>query len=152
MLNFTWWVNRKDTQGNTIFEGGYLGLDNIGPLNRSAPLPTGGVGVLEQADSTAWMAFYYLTMLNIALELAKHCRIYERLAAKFFEHFILITNAMRNLWDDEDSFYYDLISWGGRWNRQLRVRSLVGMIPIFATLTVKPEIIDQFPWFKKRVN
>ncbi|KAH8729975.1 Six-hairpin glycosidase-like protein [Ilyonectria robusta] len=152
MLNFTWWVNRKDTEGKNIFEGGYLGLDNIGPFNRSAPLPTGGVGVLEQADSTAWMAFYCLTMLNIALELAKHRRVYERLAAKFFEHFILISDAMRNLWNDEDGFYYDAISWGGRWNRQLRVRSLVGIIPLFATLTMEPEMLNQFPWFKKRVD
>jgi hypothetical protein len=152
MLHFTWWVNRKDTEGKNIFEGGYLGLDNIGPFNRSAPLPTGGIGVLEQADSTAWMAFYCLTMLNIALELAKNRRIYERLAAKFFEHFILISDAMRNLWNDEDGFYYDAISWGGRWNRQLRVRSLVGIIPLFATLTIEPEMLSKFPLFKKRVD
>ncbi|KAI8950643.1 Six-hairpin glycosidase-like protein [Xylaria longipes] len=152
MLNFTWWVNRKDTEGKNIFEGGFLGLDNISPFNRSAPLPTGGVGVLEQADGTGWMAFYCLTMLNIALELAKSRPIYERLAAKFFEHFILISDAMRNLWNDTDGFYYDAISWGGGWNRQLRVRSLVGIIPLFATLTVESEMLDRFSYFKRRVD
>ncbi|KAH7310907.1 Six-hairpin glycosidase-like protein [Stachybotrys elegans] len=153
LLNFTWWVNRKDTEGKNIFEGGFLGLDNISPFDRSAPLPTGGTAVLEQADSTAWMAFYCLTMLNIALELAKYRRIYERLAAKFFEHFILISDAMGNLRNTEDGFYYDAVSWGGgRRNRQLRVRSLVGLIPLFATLTVEPEIHEKFPWFKDRLN
>ncbi|KAF5010258.1 hypothetical protein FDECE_3576 [Fusarium decemcellulare] len=152
LLNFTWWVNRKDTQGKNIFEGGFLGLDNISPFDRSAPLPTGGVGSLQQADSTGWMAFYCLTMLNMALELAKHRRNYERLAAKFFEHFILISDAMKNLWNAEDGFYYDAITWGGRWNRQLRVRSLVGIIPLFATLTIEPEVLHRCPWFSRRVD
>ncbi|KAK8037019.1 cytoplasmic protein [Apiospora marii] len=120
LLNFTWWVNRKDTDGKNVFEGGFLGLDNIGLFNRSEPLPTGGV--LEQADSTGWMAFYCLCMLNIALELAKHRRIYEDIASKFFEHFIFISDAMtfksgqkeeKSLWNEEDGFYYDAISWGG---------------------------------------
>lgn len=152
LLNFTWWVNRKDTEGKNIFEGGFLGLDNIGPFNRSAPLPTGGIGVLEQADSTGWMAFYCLSMMNIALELSKHRRTYERLAAKFSEHFILISDAMRGLWNDDDGFYYDTISWGSPWSRQLRVRSLVGLIPLFATTTLEPELINKLPWFKKRVE
>ncbi|KAF4535791.1 Glycoside hydrolase family 63 [Lasiodiplodia theobromae] len=158
LLNFTWWVNRKDFDGKNIFEGGFLGLDNIGLFNRSDPLPTGGV--LEQADSTGWMAFYCLCMLNISLELAKHRRIYEDIASKFFEHFILISDAMqyrsdgeeKSLWNDEDGFYYDAISWGGPWSKQMPVRSLVGLIPLYATLTLEPEVIDKLPSFKKRLN
>ncbi|KKY24288.1 putative cytoplasm protein [Phaeomoniella chlamydospora] len=158
LLNFTWWVNRKDFDGKNVFEGGFLGLDNIGLFNRSDPLPTGGV--LEQADSTGWMAFYCLCMLNIALELAKHRRIYEDIASKFFEHFILIADAMtyrsdgteKSLWNDEDGFYYDAISWGGPWTQQLPVRSLVGLIPLYATLTLEPELINKFPSFKRRMN
>ncbi|KAL1884367.1 hypothetical protein VTK73DRAFT_61 [Phialemonium thermophilum] len=159
LLNFTWWVNRKDVEGKNVFEGGFLGLDNIGLFNRSEPLPTGGT--LEQADSTGWMAFYCLNMLNIALELAKHRRIYEDIASKFFEHFILISDAMTfrmgqkdetSLWNDEDGFYYDAISWGGPWIQQLPVRSLVGLIPLYATLTLEPELINKLPSFKRRVD
>lgn len=158
LLNFTWWVNRKDADGKNVFEGGFLGLDNIGLFNRSEPLPTGGV--LEQADSTGWMAFYCLCMLNIALELAKHRRTYEDIASKFFEHFILISDAMtfraggkeKSLWNEEDGFYYDAISWGGPWTQQLPVRSLVGLIPMYATLTLEPEMINKFPNFKRRMN
>ena len=158
LLNFTWWVNRKDHNDKGVFEGGFLGLDNIGLFNRSEPLPTGGV--LEQADSTGWMAFYCLSMLNIALELAKHRRTYEDIASKFFEHFILISDAMtfRNgaeeasLWNETDGFYYDAISWGGPWTKQLPVRSLVGLIPLFAVLTLEPEIINRLPSFKRRLN
>jgi hypothetical protein len=158
LLNFTWWVNRKDADGNNIFEGGFLGLDNIGLFNRSDPLPTGGS--LEQADSTGWMGFYCLNMLNICLELAKRRRIYEDMASKFFEHFILISDAMqfrsggeeKPLWNDEDGFYYDAITWGGPWSHQMPVRSLVGLIPLFATLTVEPEVINRFPDFKKRLE
>lgn len=159
LLNFTWWVNRKDKDGKNVFEGGFLGLDNIGLFNRSEPLPTGGV--LEQADSTGWMAFYCLCMLNIALELAKHRRTYEDIASKFFEHFIFISDAMtfksgdateKSLWNDEDGFYYDAISWGGPWIQQLPVRSLVGLIPLYATLTLEPELINKLPSFKKRVD
>ena len=159
LLNFTWWVNRKDFDGKNVFEGGFLGLDNIGLFNRSEPLPTGGV--LEQADSTGWMAFYCLCMLNISLELAKHRRIYEDIASKFFEHFILISDAMtfksgskeeKSLWNEEDGFYYDAISWGGPWSQQLPIRSLVGLIPLFATLTLEPELINKLPSFMKRVN
>ncbi len=144
--------------GKNVFEGGFLGLDNIGLFNRSEPLPTGGV--LEQADSTGWMAFYSLCMLNIALELAKHRRIYEDIASKFFEHFIFISDAMtfksgngeQSLWNEEDGFYYDAISWGGPWVQQLPVRSLVGLIPLYATLTLEPELIHKLPSFKKRVD
>lgn len=159
LLNFTWWVNRKDNEGKNVFEGGFLGLDNIGLFNRSEPLPTGGV--LEQADSTGWMAFYCLCMLNIALELAKHRRIYEDIASKFFEHFMLISDAMtykdgkkeeHSLWNEEDGFYYDAINWGGPHSQQLPVRSLVGLIPLYATLTLEPELINKLPNFKKRVN
>ncbi|PGH05759.1 hypothetical protein GX51_02730 [Blastomyces parvus] len=158
LMNFTWWVNRKDFEGKNVFEGGFLGLDNIGLFNRSEPLPTGGV--LEQADSTGWMAFYCLSMLNIALELAKHRRIYEDIASKFFEHFILISDAMSfrvgdeqsSLWNEEDGFYYDAISYGGPWSHQLPVRSLVGLIPLYAVLTLEPELINKFPDFKRRMN
>ncbi|KAF2446805.1 hypothetical protein P171DRAFT_429754 [Karstenula rhodostoma CBS 690.94] len=158
LLNFTWWVNRKDADGKNIFEGGFLGLDNIGIFNRSEALPTGGV--LEQADSTGWMGFFCLNMLNICLELAKRRRIYEDMASKFFEHFIMISDAMqyrsggeaKPLWNDEDGFYYDAISWGGPWSHQMPVRSLVGLIPLYSTLTLEPEVINQFPSFKRRLN
>ena len=158
LLNFTWWVNRKDTEGKGVFEGGFLGLDNIGLFNRSDPLPTGGV--LEQADSTGWMAFFCLSMLNISLELSKHRRIYEDIASKFFEHFILISDAMTyrlgeeeaSLWNEEEGFYYDAISWGGPHAQQLPIRSLVGLIPLFAVLTLEPEVINKFPSFKRRLN
>jgi hypothetical protein len=158
LLNFTWWVNRKDFDGKNVFEGGFLGLDNIGVFNRSDPLPTGGV--LEQADSTGWMAFYCVCMLNICLELAKWRRTYEDLATKFFEHFILISDALqyrsgaesKPLWNDEDGFYYDAISWGGPWSHQMPVRSLVGLIPLYATCTLEPEVMDRLPFFKRRVN
>jgi hypothetical protein len=158
LMNFTWWCNRKDFDGKNVFEGGFLGLDNIGLFNRSDPLPTGGT--LEQADATGWMAFYCLSMLNIALELAKHRRIYEDIACKFFEHFLSISDAMqyrkggeaKSLWNDEDGFYYDAISWGGPFSHQMPVRSLVGLIPMYATLTLEPQVINRFPAFKKHVD
>jgi hypothetical protein len=158
LLNFTWWVNRKDYDGKNIFEGGFLGLDNIGLFNRSDPLPTGGT--LEQADSTGWMGFYCTCMLNICLELAKWRRTYEDLATKFFEHFILISDALRYrtgegskpLWSDEDGFYYDAISWGDSYSQQMPVRSLVGLIPLYATMTLEPEMLNRLPHFKKRVE
>lgn len=159
LLNFTWWVNRKDSDGQNVFEGGFLGLDNIGLFNRSEPLPTGGV--LEQADSTGWMAFFCLQMMNIALELAKHRPVYEDIASKFFEHFMFIADAMsfrsgggveKPLWNEEDGFYYDAISWGGPWSQQLPVRSLVGLIPLYASLTLEPQILKKFKSFNKRVQ
>ncbi|KAL8820850.1 MAG: hypothetical protein Q9223_001006 [Gallowayella weberi] len=158
LMNFSWWTNRKDVDGKNVFEGGFLGLDNIGLFNRSDPLPTGGQ--LEQADSTGWMAFYSLSMLNIALELAKHRRIYEDIASKFFEHFIMISEAMTypsdgkdaSLWNTQDGFYYDAISWGGPWSKQLPVRSLVGLIPLYAVLTLEPELVNNFPSFKRRLQ
>ncbi|OCB88721.1 hypothetical protein A7U60_g4102 [Sanghuangporus baumii] len=159
LLNFTWWVNRKDASGQNIFEGGFLGLDNIGVFNRSEPLPTGGT--LRQADGTAWMAFYCLNMLNIALELAKHNPVYEDIASKFFEHFIFIADAMTykgstdedlSLWNENDGFYYDAISFGPGNSMQLPVRSLVGLIPLYATLTLEPSVINRLPGFKKRME
>lgn len=157
LLNFTWWVNRKDAEGANVFEGGFLGLDNIGVFNRSEPLPTGGS--LRQADGTAWMAFYCLNMLSMALELAKHNPVYEDIASKFFEHFIFIADAMtypdgedrHSLWNEQDGMYYDAIQWGGH-SLQLPVRSLVGLIPLYATLTLEPSVVNRFPGFKKRMN
>jgi hypothetical protein len=130
LLNFTWWVNRKDTEGNNIFSGGFLGLDNIGVFDRSQPLPSGSR--LEQADATAWMGFYCLTMLSIALELAREDAVYEDIASKFFEHFIGIVDAINRLgdaglWDEEDGFYYDEVTTGGE-TVPLRIRSMVGII------------------------
>lgn len=159
LINFTWWVNRKDSSGSNVFEGGFLGLDNIGPFNRSEPLPTGGV--LRQADGTAWMAFYALNMLNMALELAKHNPTYEDIASKFFEHFIFISDAMTykgsdeeglSLWSEEDGFYYDAIQWGPGHSQVIPVKSLVGLIPLYATLTIEPSAIKRFPSFAKRMQ
>lgn len=164
LLNFSWWVNRKDADGNNVFEGGFLGLDNIGVFNRSEDLPTGGH--LEQADSTGWMAFFSLQMLNIALELAKTKPVYQNIASKFFEHFVMISDAMsyrgagkgdtetteRSLWDEKDQFYYDAINFGGNNSQLLPVRSLVGLIPLYASLTLEPEVLDRFPEFKKRLE
>ena len=156
LLNFTWWVNRKDAEGNNVFEGGFLGLDNIGVFDRSRPLPTGGK--LAQADGTSWMAMYCLNMLAIALELAAEDDTYEDVASKFFEHFIYIADAMNNLgsdgvslWDDEDGFYYDVLHTHGVGSRPLRVRSMVGLIPLFAVGTIEPEVLDKLPDFKKRL-
>ncbi|KAA1475157.1 hypothetical protein DENSPDRAFT_883343 [Dentipellis sp. KUC8613] len=158
LVNFTWWVNRKDEGGANVFEGGFLGLDNIGVFNRSEPLPTGGR--LRQADGTAWMAFYCLNMLNMALELAKHNPVYEDIASKFFEHFIYIADAMSfhqgnnqlSLWNEDDGLYYDVIEYGPHNAMQLPVRSLVGLIPLYATLTLEPSNVNRFPGFKKRME
>lgn len=136
-------------------------MDNVGPFNRSEPLPTGGT--LRQADGTAWMAFFALNMLNIALELAKHNPTYEDIASKFFEHFLFIADAMTfpsggcgdeqmSLWNEEDGFYYDAIAWGGGHSQQLPVRSMVGLVPLYATLTLEPNVIKRFPGFKKRMD
>jgi hypothetical protein len=154
LLNFTWWVNRKDEEGKNIFSGGFLGLDNIGVFDRSRPLPTGGH--LEQADGTAWMAFYCATMLSMALELAKDDPACEDLASKFFEHFVAITDAMNHLggtglWDEQDGFYYDQLHVHGQ-SLPLRVRSMVGLIPLFAAEILEDEVIDRMPGFKKRLR
>jgi hypothetical protein len=156
MLNFTWWVNRKDTEGKNVFEGGFLGLDNIGVFDRSKPLPTGGR--LEQSDGTSWMAMYCLNMLQIALELAQDDAAYEDVASKFFEHFVFIAKAMNDLggdgltlWDEEDGFYYDVLHTDGA-ARQMKIRSMVGLIPLFAVETLEPEAIDRLPGFKRRMQ
>jgi hypothetical protein len=157
LLNFTWWVNRKDTEGRNVFQGGFLGLDNIGVFDRSAPLPTGGY--IEQADGTAWMAMYCLNMLAMALELARENPAYEDVASKFFEHFANIARAMNDvagegieLWSERDGFYYDVLRMPGRDARRLRLRSLVGLIPLFAIETLEPEDIDRLPGFKRRMQ
>jgi hypothetical protein len=154
LLNFTWWVNRKDAEGKNLFSGGFLGLDNIGVFDRSRPLPTGGH--LEQADATAWMAFYCATMLSMALELARESPAYEDMASKFFEHFVAIADAMNHLgghglWDEEDGFYYDELHLHGR-GIPLKVRSLVGLTPLFAVEILEDDVVDRLPGFKKRLE
>ncbi len=154
LLNFTWWVNRKDPTGKNVFAGGFLGLDNIGLFDRSKPLPTGDY--LHQADGTAWMAFYCGTMLSIALELAREDRVYEDMASKFFEHFVAIASAMNTLggtglWDEGDGFYYDQVECRGTiW--PLKVRSLVGLLPLIAVEIIEQQTIDRLPGFRKRMR
>ena len=157
LLNFTWWTNRKDTDGNNIFQGGFLGLDNISIFDRSATLPTGGH--IDQSDGTAWMAFYSLEMLKIALELAKHNPVYQDLATKFYEHFLAIANAMTNcggqghcLWSDPDGFFYDALHLPDGSIHPLKVRSLVGLIPLLAVETLEPEILEGMPEFDRRMH
>ncbi len=157
MINFTWWVNRKDTEGRNIFQGGFLGLDNIGVFDRSAPLPTGGF--INQSDGTSWMAMYSLNLMRIALELAKHNSVYEDIATKFFEHFLNIAEAMTNigdkdigLWDDADGFFYDVLNLPSGEMVPLKVRSMVGLIPLFAVETLEPELLDKLPGFTARLN
>lgn len=157
MLNFTWWVNRKDVEGKNVFQGGFLGLDNIGVFDRSAVLPTGGH--IDQADGTSWMGMYCLNMLAIALELAQTNSVYEDIATKFFEHFLYIADAMNHigemktsLWDEEDGFYYDVLHLSNERQTALKVRSLVGLIPLFAVETIEPETLQKLPGFKKRVE
>jgi hypothetical protein len=157
LLNFTWWVNRKDAEGMNVFQGGFLGLDNIGVFDRSAPLPTGGH--IEQSDGTSWMGMYCLNMLAMALELAKEDPVYEDVASKFFEHFVYIAHAMDHLgeeglelWDEEDGFYYDVLHLPNGQHVTLKVRSMVGLIPLFAVETLEPEVIDKLPGFKRRMQ
>ena len=157
MLNFTWWVNRKDAAGANVFEGGFLGLDNIGVFDRSTPLPGGER--LEQADATSWMGMYCLNLLTISLELARENPIYQGVATKFFEHFLAIARAMDNvagegvrLWDEEDGFFYDVLRTKGGAAFPLRVRSIVGLIPLFAVETVEPAVFERFPAFVKRME
>jgi hypothetical protein len=157
MLNFTWWVNRKDAEGRNIFQGGFLGLDNIGVFDRSAPLPTGGY--INQSDGTSWMAMYSLNLMRIALELAQHNHVYEDIATKFFEHFLHIAEAMTNigckkigLWDDEDGFFYDVLNLPTGEMVPLKVRSMVGLIPLFAVETLEPELLEKVPAFTARLN
>ncbi len=157
LLNFTWWVNRKDSEGNNVFQGGFLGLDNIGVFDRSAEQPDGGH--LEQADGTAWMGMFCLNMLAISLELARENRVYEDVATKFFEHFMYIAGALNDiggdgiaLWSDEDEFFYDVLHFSDGRSVPLKVRSLVGLIPLLAVLTIEPELLDMLPDFKRRLE
>jgi hypothetical protein len=157
MLNFTWWVNRKDAEGRNVFQGGFLGLDNIGVFDRSAELPTGGH--IDQADGTSWMAMYALNLMRIALELAPHNHVYEDIATKFFEHFLHIAEAMSNigeqgigLWDEADEFFYDVLHLPDERMMPLKVRSMVGLIPLFAVETLEPELLDALPDFKRRLE
>ncbi len=157
LLNFTWWVNRKDAEGRNVFQGGFLGLDNIGVFDRSRPLPTGGH--IEQSDATSWMGMYCLNMLQIALELARENRAYEDVASKFFEHFVYICHAMNNLggsgvelWHSGDGFFYDVLSLPDGGKRPLEVRSLVGLIPLYGVETLDSELIDRLPAFKRRMQ
>src|SRR6185503_10650965 len=154
LLNFTWWVNRKDRQGNNLFEGGFLGLDNIGLFDRSKPFPGGGF--LEQADGTSWMAFYCATMLSMALELATEDPAYEDVASKFFEHFVAIADAINTvgvtgLWDERDGFYYDKLHLDAQLI-PVRVRSLVGLIPLLACENIEWESLERLPGFKRRMQ
>ncbi|HVY83412.1 MAG TPA: hypothetical protein VG994_20670 [Steroidobacteraceae bacterium] len=157
MLNFTWWVNRKDAEGRNVFQGGFLGLDNIGVFDRSAQLPTGGH--IDQADGTSWMAMYALNLMRIALELAQHNHVYEDIATKFFEHFLQIAAAMSNigdqgvgLWDDVDKFFYDVLHLPDGRMTPLKVRSMVGLIPLFAVEVLEPELLAKVPEFAQRLE
>ena len=156
-LNFTWWVNRKDKSERNIFEGGFLGLDNIGVFDRSSPLPTGGF--IEQSDGTSWMAMFALNMMRMALELAKTNPVYQEMAGKFFEHFLYIADAMTrggdgefNLWDAEDKFYYDVLHTPDGERTKLKVRSIVGLIPLFAVEVIEQDLLDAMPEFSARAR
>ncbi|HEY2799590.1 MAG TPA: hypothetical protein VGI85_03285 [Chthoniobacterales bacterium] len=157
LINFTWWVNRKDSGGRNIFEGGFLGLDNIGVFDRSASFSDGSR--LEQSDGTSWMGMFCLTMMRTALELARENSVYENIATKFFEHFLGIAGAMNNaggkgigLWDETDEFFYDVLHTPGDRFLPLRVRSLVGLMPLLAVETIEPELLDAMPGFKERLE
>jgi hypothetical protein len=157
LLNFTWWVNRKDAEGRNVFQGGFLGLDNIGVFDRSKPVPTGGH--IEQSDGTSWMGMYCLNMLAIALELARENPAYEDVASKFFEHFVYICSAMNDiggegieLWNTKDGFYYDVLHLPDGKALPLKVRSMVGLIPLFGVETLDPELVDRLPGFKRRMQ
>jgi hypothetical protein len=156
MLNFTWWVNRRDASGRNLFQGGFLGLDNIGVFDRNVPLPSGGL--LEQADGTSWMAMYCLNLMRIALELALHDRAYEDIATKFFEHFLQIAEAMTNmaeqglgLWDETEGFYFDVLNLPDGRVVPLKIYSMVGLIPLFAVETLEAKMVQKLPEFQRRL-
>lgn len=161
LLNFTWWVNQKDTEGRNVFQGGFLGLDNIGVFDRSAPLPTGGF--INQSDGTAWMAMYCLNMFAIAVELAGHDTAYQDVAVKFLEHYFYIANAMNDrpaargddgldLWDNQDGFYYDVLHLTDDTHFPLRIRSMVGLLPLLAVQTIEPDLLERVPELKRRID
>jgi hypothetical protein len=157
LLNFTWWVNKKDANGNNIFQGGFLGMDNIGVFDRSAQLPTGGY--LEQSDGTSWMAMFTLNMLRISVELSTYNPVYQSLATKFFEHFLYIAGAMVNignkgisLWDEEDEFFYDVLHTPDDHRVKMKVRSMVGLVPLFAVEVLDQELFDALPQFEQRLK
>jgi hypothetical protein len=152
LINFTWWINRKDINGNNIFEGGFLGLDNIGVFNRS--FHSKGSMQLEQADGTSWMGTYALDMMDIALEIAIHDISFEDTATKFFEHFVLIAESLNqhHLWNEEDKFFYDVLCVTGADPLQLRIQSIVGITPLFAVSTIQKNVLDRLGDFKKRIN
>ena len=157
LLNFTWWVNKKDANGRNLFQGGFLGLDNIGAFNRDEPLPDGGY--LNQSDGTSWMAMYCLNLMRIAVALAQHNHAYEDMATKFFEHFLYIAKAMTDmggkglgLWNEEDSFYYDVLNLPDGETVPLKVRSMVGLIPLFAVETLEPQVLAKLPVFQRRMD
>ena len=156
MINFTWWVNRKDAEGRNVFQGGFLGLDNVGVFDRSKPLPTGGY--IDQSDGTAWMAMYCLNLMRIALELAEANVVYEDIASKFFEHFLHIAEAMTSigsevsLWDEQDEFYYDVLHVPDEHPQPMRIRSLVGLMPLFAVEVLQSEIMDKLQGFTARLR
>jgi hypothetical protein len=157
LLTFTWWVNKKDAQGRDLFQGGFLGLDNIGIFDLSQPLPTGGA--ISQADGTSWMAMFSLNLLRISLELAQHDHVYEDLATKFFEHFLYIAQAMTNvgdqgvgLWDEKDGFYYNVLNLPDGQMVPLKIRSMVGLTPLFAVEVLEPEVLAKLPSFSQRME
>lgn len=157
LLNFTWWVNRKDEDGRNVFQGGFLGMDNISVFDRSAQLPTGGH--IDQADGTAWMGFFSLIMMKIALELAQSDPVYQDTATKFFEHFLRIADAITNrgghghsLWNEEDEFFYDSLHLPDDSSTPLKVRSLVWLMPLIAVETVEPDLLDAMPEFNRRMH
>jgi len=157
LLNFTWWVNRKDPQGLNIFEGGFLGLDNIGVFDRSRPLPTGGY--IEQSDGTAWMAMFCLNMLRMSIELSERDAVYEDMTIKFLEHFLYIAEAMTDmgsegigLWDDQDNFFYDVLSMPSGQKIPMRLRSMVGLIPLFAVGIVEQAVINKRPELWRKIE
>ncbi|HKA29165.1 MAG TPA: glucosidase, partial [Candidatus Binatia bacterium] len=157
VLNYTWWLNRKDPFGHNVYEGGFLGLDNVGVFDRSKPLPTGGR--LEQADGTAWMVLYSQNMLEIALELAANDPVYEDSALRFFEHYMWVASAMDRIgenndemWDEEDGFFYDVLRFPDGRATRLKVRSMVGLLPLCASTTLEAEVLERFPRLRQRAQ
>ena len=157
LINFTWWVNRKDHKGNNVFEGGFLGLDNIGVFDRSNTIPGGGI--LEQADGTSWMAMYSLNMLEMALEISQYNPGYEDVTTKFFEHFVYIAESLNRIgenwtgsWDEEEGFFYDVLSLPDGRYIPLKVRSLVGLTTLFAVLVLKKDLLEKLPDFHQTIE